>query len=294
MPIAQPDPNAATSMPATENPSATAVFWPIRRSEIAADSCSGGTVCWVIACELGRPRADTHPATAPSRPNSHTLDHPPMRLAAVSAWTRALTVFEPCSITARETRSPSTPPKSVVATSAAENAATTRPSWVAEPPRSSTANASATGVMPPPKEFTVCAVTSRRYDGLASGPRQRDRGFVTVTDTGADYFAAGLAHWIDIPFDDQIEAATVRIVRLHCYLDETTRAALGSIRRNLRPGQPNFFTKSVSRGGTGGGSWGRKCRCRLTGFWSWMAGRSTSTTPRRSSTWWSRCTRPGS
>jgi len=29
-------------------------------------------------------------------------------------------------------------------------------------------------VMPPPKEFTVCAVTSRRYDGLASGPRQRD------------------------------------------------------------------------------------------------------------------------
>ena len=170
------------------------MFWPIRRSEMAAGSRSGGTVCWVIACELGLPSADTHPATAPSTPSSHTLDQPPIRLAAANAWTIAVSVFEPCSITARETRSPSTPPNSVVATSAAENAATTSPSWVAEPPRSITANAKATGVIALPNALTVCAVSSSRYDGLVSGPRQRDRAFVVVS-TGADYCCFELLSW---------------------------------------------------------------------------------------------------
>lgn len=33
-------------------------------------------------------------------------------------------------------------------------------------------------------------------------------------------------HWVDIPFDEQIEAAMVRILRINRYLDETTRTAV--------------------------------------------------------------------
>jgi hypothetical protein len=47
----------------------------------------------------------------------------------------------------RGTRSLRTPPKSVVDTSARANAATTKPSCTAEPPRTSTAKARATGVI---------------------------------------------------------------------------------------------------------------------------------------------------
>ncbi len=33
-------------------------------------------------------------------------------------------------------------------------------------------------------------------------------------------------HWIDIPFDDEVEAATFRVQRLNRYLDRTTRRAV--------------------------------------------------------------------
>jgi DNA-binding MarR family transcriptional regulator len=36
-------------------------------------------------------------------------------------------------------------------------------------------------------------------------------------------------HWIDIPFDEQIEAATVRLMRLNRYLDNTTRTAVAHV-----------------------------------------------------------------
>lgn len=36
-------------------------------------------------------------------------------------------------------------------------------------------------------------------------------------------------HWLDLPFDEQIEAATVRLMRLNRHLDATTRAAVAKV-----------------------------------------------------------------
>ena len=85
---AQPLPTQTTSSPATPLPTIIAMFWAIRRQEIACWSRAAGTVCWVIADELGLPRAlrqplshaqagqqrDARPA-ADQRERHHPLDH---------------------------------------------------------------------------------------------------------------------------------------------------------------------------------------------------------------------------
>ena len=87
---------------------------------------------------------------------------PAISAAARKAWVRALPAAEPSIISLRGSRSPSTPPKSTVTTSASANAPTTRPRSVAEPPRSSTAKASAIGVIELPSELDAVPVTRNR------------------------------------------------------------------------------------------------------------------------------------
>src|SRR6476661_770556 len=159
-------------MPPSENPTTAALVWSNRRSATALDSCSGGTVMRVIACDDGPLSAERQPLTAPTPASSGIVDQPPISDAAITAWVTALPAAEPCIISWRGTRSPRTPPKRTVTTSASANVATTSPSCEAEPPRSSTANASATGVIALPRELAVVPVTRSRKSRKRSGPRR--------------------------------------------------------------------------------------------------------------------------
>ena len=87
---------------------------------------------------------------------------PPISATATTLCVRKAAADEPCIISWRGRRSPSTPPKSTVTTSASANAATTSPRSVAEPPRSSTAKASATGAIELPRALTVEPLTRSR------------------------------------------------------------------------------------------------------------------------------------
>ena len=115
---AQPLPTQTTSRPATPLPTIIATFWAIRRQEIARWRSSAGTVCWVIADELGLPRALRQPLSMPRTASSGMLDQPPISDSATSPWATAAAAAEPWSMTVRGSRSPRTPPNSTAPTSA--------------------------------------------------------------------------------------------------------------------------------------------------------------------------------
>ena len=96
---AQPLPTRTTSRPATPLPTISAMFWLIRRQEIACCSKGAGTVCWVIADELGLPRALSDPLSMPRPASNGMLDQPPIRESATSPCTTAAAAEVPCSIT---------------------------------------------------------------------------------------------------------------------------------------------------------------------------------------------------
>ena len=160
--IAQPDPNAATSTPATEKPTTWAEFWQSRRPATAVARSAGGTVCRVIAEDEGPASAPRQPLAMPITVSIGIEAQPPISATATTPWVRNAAADDPCIITWRGSRSPSTPPNSTVTTSASAYAATTRPRSVADPPRSRTANASATGAIEPPRLLTVAPETSSR------------------------------------------------------------------------------------------------------------------------------------
>ena len=96
----------------------SAMFWLIRRHEIACCSSEAGTVCGVIADELGPPNALSAPLSMPRPARSGMLDQPPISEAATTPWTTAAEAAVPWSMTLRGSRSPRTPPKRIAPTSA--------------------------------------------------------------------------------------------------------------------------------------------------------------------------------
>ena len=121
-----------------------------------------GTVCRVSAEDEGPASAPRQPLSTPSTVRAGIEAQPATSPTASTAWVSIAAADEPCIITCRGSRSPSTPPNSTVTTSARANAATTSPRSVAEPPRSRTAKASATGVIALPRLLTVPPETSNR------------------------------------------------------------------------------------------------------------------------------------
>ncbi len=115
---AQPLPTQTTSSPATPLPMIIATFWAMRRHEIARWRRSAGTVCWVMAEELGLPRALSDPLSMPRPASSGMLDQPPISESATTPCTTAAAADDPWSITVRGSRSPRTPPNSTAPTSA--------------------------------------------------------------------------------------------------------------------------------------------------------------------------------
>ena len=160
--MAHPEPNAATSRPAAEKPMTCAAFWHSRRPATARGRSAGGTVCRVIAEDDGPASAPRQPLAMPITVSIGMDAQPPISATATTPWVRKAAAEEPCIITWRGSRSPSTPPKRTVTTSASAYAATTSPSSLADPPRSSTAKASATGAIDPPRLLTVAPVTRSR------------------------------------------------------------------------------------------------------------------------------------
>ena len=76
---------------------------------------------------------------------------PEMRSAAIVPWLATRSRSAPTITVWRDTRSEITPPTSTLATAGTQEAASTSPTSEADPPSSSTANASATATIRSPK-----------------------------------------------------------------------------------------------------------------------------------------------
>ncbi len=113
-----PVPTHTTRSPAAPAPTIWATLRHSRRQATAAGSTLAGTVCGVIACELGLPSAPSAPLATAIPASRGMLDQPPTRLAAANPCTRAAVALDPCIITVRGSRSPSTPPNMIATTSA--------------------------------------------------------------------------------------------------------------------------------------------------------------------------------
>ena len=114
---------------------------------------------------------DGPPAIARSR-IIHRSARPVMSSTAVAPWASALVRFEACSTSERSNRSASTPPRSSTTTIGTVRAASTCPSVVAEPPRSSTAKAIATEAAVRPSRLTVRDARYQENAGCRSGPKE--------------------------------------------------------------------------------------------------------------------------
>ena len=138
---------------------------------LAGCSCSSGTSEGTIAAIAGNPTPDATPAAAWRSRIIHSSAFPVMSSTAVAPWASALVRFEACRTSDRSNRSASTPPKSSTTTIGTMRAASTCPSVVAEPPRSSTAKAIATDAAVRPSRLTVREARYQANAGCRSGPR---------------------------------------------------------------------------------------------------------------------------
>ena len=170
--IAQPGPTAATRTPPRLKPTTAVLVCSRPRNATAEPRSSAGTVRRVIAAEEGWLSAPRHPLTAPITASVGIVAHPPISSAATRPCVIVHAAAEPSIMILRDTRSPSTPPSSTVTTSASANAPTTTPRSVGDPPRSSTANARATGVMALPRLLVAVPATSHRKSRWRRGARR--------------------------------------------------------------------------------------------------------------------------
>ena len=170
MAIAPPGPMTATSTPATAGPTIQPKLSLMPISAFACCSWDGGTICGRMAPAAGRKNASAAPWKAASTASCQICAVPvSSNTAAVictAARTRSLVIMR----AARGSLSAHTPPTSASRTSGMLWAASTSPRSVPEPVRSSTANVSATGVMPSPNTETLCARNTLRKSRRRSAP----------------------------------------------------------------------------------------------------------------------------
>lgn len=159
MAIPQADPSPATRIPAAATPSRLAALAPMRANAFAGTSWSAGTVCGTSATDAGNANALSVPLTADSTASKATESVRANTSTATTPCVAALARLDPTRMTLRGTRSATTPPSSKKITFASERAPTTMPRLVAEPVRSSTAKASATGAIALPSRLTVLPIT---------------------------------------------------------------------------------------------------------------------------------------
>ena len=159
---AQPTPIVAEASPPSDMPATVPALRPIRTRAFACRTRPGGTVCGVSAAEAGSDTAAKAPLNRLRPTSSGTVAKPSSTLRATRNCTSAAAAVEPCRISARGSRSASTPPTSSTTTLAMDRAPTTTPRSVVEPVRSSTANASTIGAMAPTREVRARPATIAR------------------------------------------------------------------------------------------------------------------------------------
>jgi hypothetical protein len=137
---------------------------------------SSVTTGGIRATDAGSVKGLTVPLTADRAASKATESTRRKISSATTAWVAALAQLEPTSTIARGSRSATTPPMSRKITFASDRAPTTRPRLVAEPVRSRTAKAKATGAIEPPIRSTVLATTSHRNGAERNGRSARLTG----------------------------------------------------------------------------------------------------------------------
>ena len=172
---AHPDPTVTTSRVPRLGPAIVVRPRDALSRALAGWSWSRGTSVGTMAAIAGKPTPDAPPATACSTRSSHSSAVPVSSSTAVAPWAAALVRFEACSTNERGRRSARTPPKSSTTIIGTVRAASTCPSVVADPPRSSTAKAIATEAAVTPRKVTVRDARYQANAGWRSGPREAGR-----------------------------------------------------------------------------------------------------------------------
>ena len=154
--MAQPEPTAATTIPARAEPMVNARFPPTPRMELALCKCSRFTICGVRPVKAGYQIAFKTPKTKPLKAKSGTVALPVKNSIALRETNRLpIRSHEPTS-RARPNRSATAPPIIMNNTSGTMCTPVTMLSELAFPPgKSSTPKANATGAMPFPILLTM-------------------------------------------------------------------------------------------------------------------------------------------
>src|SRR5262245_9491369 len=179
--IAQPAPTAATSTPPSAAPPIDATFSAIRSNAFACWSRGSSTVCGTSPVEAGKKNANAVPPIACRTIKCQSSAFPVSSSSAVTACAEPVSTSEATITRFRGSRSAQTPPTSMKTSCGTIRAASTSPRSDAEPVRSRTANAIATGAIALPKNEIPRARKRRRNSRRASGPR-RLRGLGTLVD----------------------------------------------------------------------------------------------------------------
>ena len=131
-----------------------------------------------MAPAAGRKNASAAPCRAASTASCQICAVPVSSSTAPVIWTAARTRSLAIMSAARGSLSAHTPPTSASRTSGMLWAASTSPRSVPEPVSSSTANVSATGVMPSPNTETLCAMNTLRKsrERSSAAPSRRRAG----------------------------------------------------------------------------------------------------------------------